>query len=133
MENKLIHQYIEDPEALSVESLQQLRQMVENPSVAAQLKGQLEIDQLSYDERILAASHESVMTALVGQIRSAADRRRAGLEVEPQQKSEISKLRRRLAANEQSAASLDERRETIRKRFEADLERYRILMEDFEG
>ena len=94
---------------------------------------QLEVDQLSYDLRILEKTHSSIKNSLYLQISSAADRQRAGLEVEPGKRQDIDKLRQRLIANKIAATRVAERERQIREKFENDLERYRFLQDDSPG
>lgn len=90
----------------------------------------LEIDQLKYDQHLIDSSTRSVVQSLTGQIRSAANRQRAGVEAMPEQLHEIRKLQHRLRNNDQARLKLDERVEKIRANFLADLERYRLLVSD---
>jgi len=90
----------------------------------------VEIKQLNYDRRLLEGSRASTSEAYRGQIHLAADRQRAGLPVEADTTREIKKLRKALAENEQSLASLQQREEAIRSDFGKQLERYRFLIEN---
>jgi len=89
----------------------------------------VEIKQLNYDRRLLEGSRASTEEAYRGQIRVAADRQRAGLEVPPETSQEIRKLRSNLAQNRKSLDGLQLREDSIRADFEKQLERYRVLME----
>lgn len=88
---------------------------------------QVEVDQLAYDRRLINQTQASAMTSLAGQVRSAADRQRAGMPVEAETESEINKLRQRIQRTEHSLAQLQEREAKIRATFQKDLERYRYL------
>lgn len=90
---------------------------------------QLEIDHLKYDERLLKAGHDSAMTSLGYQIRSAANLQRAGQPVPENKLREIRQLQSRILANRRSNSELNLRKEKIRAGFYADLERYRELQE----
>ena len=89
----------------------------------------VEIKQLNYDRRLLEGSRASTEDAWRGQIRLAAERQRAGLEVEPTTVREIDKLRKDLDKNTQSLAGLQKREDSIRADFDKQLERYRYLVE----
>jgi hypothetical protein len=88
---------------------------------------QLEVDQLKYDERILSASRDSAAQALAGEVHTAANMRRAGLDVDEARFEKISGLQRRLSGNRDSMQKLKFREEQIRNSFTRDLERYRGL------
>jgi hypothetical protein len=88
---------------------------------------QVEIKQLDYDRRVLNTSGKSLMQAYVGNIREAAERQRAGIEVEDKLIQQIQGLKQRLAGNQHELDGLKAREESIRKTFAADLERYRTL------
>lgn len=90
---------------------------------------EVEIKQLNYDRRLLEGSRNSTQTAWRGQVRQAAERQRAGLEVPPETAREIRKLSANLAENSKSLDSLQLREDSIRADFEKQLARYRILME----
>lgn len=90
---------------------------------------QLEVDHLKYDERLLKAGHDSAMTSLGYQIRSAANLQREGKPVPENKLREIRQLQSRILANRQSNAELNLRKEQIRDSFNADLKRFRELQE----
>ena len=94
---------------------------------------ELEIDQLKYDIQILESSDKSVMQSLRGQIAAAANRQRAGMNVDEAHLNEILKLRRRLADNVVARNQLNLRETEIRNAFNADLERYRTLVAEPES
>lgn len=89
----------------------------------------VEIRQLNYDRRLLEGSRASTHEAYRGQIRLAAERQRAGLQVEEETAHEIRDLRSALAKNDRSLQSLQVREDNIRADFEKQLERYRYLVE----
>ena len=91
---------------------------------------QVEINQLGYDRRLLDQSRESLMTALAGQVREAADRQRAGMDLPPEQVAEIRDTRRRLEQNRNRMVALDDRETRIRAMFDGELARYRLLTGD---
>ena len=88
---------------------------------------ELEVAQLGYDTRIIGQAHNSVMTALSGQVHKVANRQRAGLPKEPELEKNINSLRQRLRNGERSLAALSLREDKIRTSFVQDLERYRFL------
>ena len=90
----------------------------------------VEINQLGYDRRLLDQSRESLMQSLAGQVREAADRQRAGMEVPPEQVAEIRDTRRRLEQNRNRLVALNDRETRIREMFEGELQRYRLLTGD---
>ena len=89
----------------------------------------VEIKQLNYDQRLLEGSRASLDEAYRGHIRLAAERQRAGLEVEDKTVREIRDLRAALAKNDRSLKGLQVRENNIRTDFEKQLERYRYLVE----
>lgn len=88
---------------------------------------QVEINQLGYDRRLLDQSRESMMNSLAGQVREAADRQRAGMDLPPEQVAEIRDTRRRLEQNRNRLVALEDRETRIRSMFEGELARYRLL------
>jgi hypothetical protein len=90
---------------------------------------EVEINQLNYDRRLLEGSQASLNVAYRGHIRVAADRQRAGLEVEPATIKEISSLSKSLAKNAEALNGLRARENSIRADFDKQLERYRYLEE----
>lgn len=88
---------------------------------------EVEVAQLKYDTLLINQSRASAMTALVGQVRSAANRQRAGLPVEAETENDINSLRQSIRRSERSLAALQEREEKIRASFLGHLERYRYL------
>lgn len=94
---------------------------------------EVEINQLSYDRRLLTTSRSSMEEAWRGNVREAADRQRAGLEVAEEKARELRVLRRRLDNNATSLAAIDKREASIRAVFERELERYRNLIREAEA
>jgi len=92
----------------------------------------LEIENLKYDERLLNTGYDSVVETLVSEVRAAADQQRAGLDVDQETQQNIAQLQRRLKSNRKSNDELDVRRAKIRATYQADLERYRELVSQFE-
>lgn len=90
---------------------------------------EVEINQLEYDRRLLQKSRNSMYEAYRGQIKQAANRQRSGSEVDSTAIASIMELQTRLEANEHSLDGLKAREEEIRKTFNAELERYRYLVE----
>ncbi len=87
----------------------------------------LEIAQLGYDSRLIDQSFESTSTSIRNQIKQAADQQRAGKEISADQQNGIAKLYARRARDEKRRSAVQEREESIRTRFQKDLERYRFL------
>jgi hypothetical protein len=92
-----------------------------------------EISNLAYDERLLTTSRDSLMDAYLGNIREAAERQRAGIELQPKLVGDINNLKLRLTDNASSIAALKEREKSIRASFESQLERYRTLSAEIEA
>lgn len=91
----------------------------------------VEIKQLNYDRRLLEGSRDSMNDAYRGQIRVAADSQRSGQEVDDVVIRQISDLQNKLADNARSLAALDQREQDIRVEFQAQLDRYRYLVEKY--
>ena len=90
----------------------------------------LQIAQLGYDSKIINQSYASTNNAIRDQIRQAADQQRANQQISEDQQKGIDKLYARLARDEQKRARMEQREKRIRDRFQADLERYRVLTSD---
>lgn len=91
----------------------------------------VEIKQLEYDRRLLRTTRESMLDTYRGEIKQAANRQRAGLEVPQKKSKEIKQLRSRLAESEVSLNQLKERELAIRAEFGKQLERYRYLEKEW--
>ena len=91
---------------------------------------EMQIAQLGYDSRIINQSYASTNNAIRDQIRQAADQQRANQQISEDQKKGIEKLYARRARDEKKRAKMDQRENRIRARFQAYLERYRILTAD---
>ena len=87
----------------------------------------LEIAQLGYDSKIFHQSFDSAVTAIRAQVRLAAEKQRAGMQINAKQQKQIDRLYRRIARDEQRISALDRREAKIRARFKSDLDRYRQL------
>jgi hypothetical protein len=72
-----------------------------------------------------------MLEAYRGQIRVAADKQRAGKPVSEGDTQEISELRVKISQNKNSLAKLDNRETQIRQEFQAQLDRYRYLVEKY--
>ena len=92
----------------------------------------VEIKQLNYDRRLLEGSRASAEKAFRDHIRLAADRQRAGLEVQPKTVREINQNRAQLAQVEVALEGLRQRENAIRTDFDKQLERYRHLVETWD-
>jgi hypothetical protein len=96
---------------------------------------ELEVSQLGYDTKLINQSYESTSTAMRNQIRQAADQQRANQQITADQQKAIDKLYARRARDKQKRSAIIRRENSIRARFQADLERYRFLTiepEEFE-
>ncbi len=89
----------------------------------------VEIKQLDYDRRLLTTTRESMQEAYRGHIRQAANRQRAGQQVEESTVLEITGLQTSLAKNSRSLDYMETREVDIRAEFGKQLERYRFLEE----
>ena len=91
----------------------------------------VEIKQLDYDRRLLTTTRESIEEAYRGQISQAANRQRAGQQVDEKTAIEINRLQARLAENSRSLDNMEIREVDIRAEFGKQLERYRFLEEEW--
>lgn len=89
---------------------------------------EVEINQLKYDEQLLAATRNSLESSLKSSIDTAGNRQRAGLQVGEDKLAEIAKLRARLTENQRALLGLEKRENKIRDSFNHDIERYRELV-----
>lgn len=92
---------------------------------------EVEIKQLNYDRRLIEGSQASISEAWRGQIREAANRQRSGQTVDDSVQREINKLQSEMAQNRRELAALEEREQKIRNDFQAQLDRYRFLVEKY--
>jgi len=90
---------------------------------------EVEIRQFAYDTNLLTTSRDSLETAYTGSIRELADRQRAGVEIPPEEITNIETLKRKMTANNKNMEEIRQREQAIREKFAADLERYRSLVE----
>lgn len=86
-----------------------------------------EVAQLGYDTHLITQSQASAQTALQAQVRTAANRQRAGMPEDPELVKKIDSLRARLRKSEESLSKLRAREAEIRAEFQKDLDRYRYL------
>jgi hypothetical protein len=93
--------------------------------IAAALE--MQISQLGYDNKLIEQSFESTSRAIRDQIRQAANQQRAGRPISAEQQKGIDKLYARRSRDEQKRATMNNRENRIRARFQTDLERYRFL------
>ena len=91
----------------------------------------IEIKQLEYDRRLLTTTRESMEDAYRGQIKQAANRQRAGQQVDAKIADEINQLQARLAENSRSLGYMEKRELDIRAEFGKQLDRYRFLEEEW--
>ncbi len=87
-----------------------------------------EVAQLGYDTRLIDQSQKSAITSLVGQVKNAADRQRAGMPDDPELEKEINSLRRRLGRSAEQLTAIKERETKIRASFEKNIKRYQYLV-----
>jgi len=92
----------------------------------------VEIKQLEYDRRLLTTTRESMQEAYRGQIRQAANRERAGMQVNEDVVIEINTLQAKLEENSRSLDYMEIREQSIRAEFGKQLERYRFLVEEWD-
>ncbi|WP_191621372.1 DUF4124 domain-containing protein [Marinihelvus fidelis] len=88
---------------------------------------QLELDQLKYDFHLLDNEYASMIKSLQQQVHAAANRQRAGLEVDPSQLEQIDVLRGRMSANRVRVGELEQHQDVIREQFARELERFREI------
>lgn len=93
----------------------------------------VEIKQLAYDRRLLETTRKSMRDSYRGEIREAANRQRAGLEVNDKVVRDIEKLQFRLAENARELDRLVERESAIRAEFGKQRDRYLFLQEEWAG
>lgn len=91
----------------------------------------VEIKQLNYDRDLLRGSLDSLDEAYRGQIRVAANQQRSGQAVGDEAAREMADLKSKMAKNARELAALDLREQKIREEFQAQLERYRSLLEKY--
>ncbi len=92
---------------------------------------EVEIKQLNYDRRLIEGSQASIEESWRGQVREAANRQRAGQAVDGGVQREIAKLRGEMGQNRRELEALEAREQKIRADFQAQLERYRFLVEKY--
>ena len=88
----------------------------------------LEVAQLGYDSRLINQSYASTSTAIRDQVRQAANQQRAGQKISEDQQNAIDQLYARRGRDEKKRAAMSRRKDQIRARFQADLDRYRFLI-----
>jgi hypothetical protein len=91
----------------------------------------VEIKQLAYDRRLLETTRNSMRDSYRGEIRQAANRQRAGQEVDEKVTQEIRQLQARLVEGNQSLKLLEARELSIRAEFGKQLDRYRFLEKEW--
>jgi len=89
----------------------------------------LDINQLDYDRRLLKGSIDSMHDAYLGEIRIAANKQRAGLDVDNAEARKISRHKLGIEDNQRKLEALNDRENEIRQEFQERLDRYRYLME----
>ena len=91
----------------------------------------VEIKQLNYDRRLIEGSIQSILESWRGQIREAGDKQRAGETVSDEDVRQMNDLQSKLAQSNRSLDALETRERDIRQEFNAQLERYRRLVEQY--
>lgn len=91
----------------------------------------VEIKQLAYDRRLLETTRDSMQNSYRGQLRQAANKQRAGLQVPEHTVFEINDLQEKIVENGKSIGFLKQREKDIREEFLKQLERYRYLLEEW--
>ena len=91
----------------------------------------VEIKQLAYDRRLLETTKKSMIDSYRGQIRQAANRQRAGQQVDENVVIAIDLLQSRLVTNSESLYNLEARELEIRAEFGKQLDRYLFLEEEW--
>jgi len=125
--SKPIPLYSEDEKKAIADRLLVLKYQSEADIIEAR---DLELDHLKYDERILESTRQSLQNSLADQIHLAADRQRAGLEIEEQHQKDIDLVRNHLLDNQASSTQLAIRKQKIHDDFDTQLQRYRALVAD---
>ena len=120
--------YTEAEKQLRMDNFLMLRYENEQEIVDAM---NVEIKQLNYDRDLLRGSLDSLQEAYRGQIRVAANQQRAGRPVSEDAVREMADLKTKMTKNARSLAALDRRELGIREEFQAQLERYRMLLEKY--
>ena len=88
---------------------------------------ELQLAQLGYDSRLIKQSYDSANTAIRDQVKQAADQQRANLPISAEQQKGSDSLYSRRARDEKKLATLTRRENSIRDRFQVDIDRYRFL------
>ena len=88
----------------------------------------VEINQLDYDRILLQTSQESMSKAYRGQIKEAATRQRAGVDVDPKIMKSIADLQTRMETNSILLVNLKAREDEIIADFGVELDRYQTLI-----
>ena len=88
---------------------------------------ELQLAQLGYDSRLIKQSYDSANTAIRDQVKQAADQQRANLPISAEQQKGIEGLYARRDRDEKKLATLTRRENSIRDRFQVDIDRYRFL------
>jgi len=91
----------------------------------------VEIKQLAYDRRLLETTRDSMRKSYRGEIGQAADKQRAGVQVDDKVSGKIANLRSRLVENKSSIDSLKVREKEIRDEFGKQVDRYMFLEEEW--
>ena len=91
----------------------------------------IEIKQLSYDRLLLVTTRNSMQESYRGQIKQAANRQRAGQQVDEEVSLKIDGLQAKLAENSRSQDGLEVRELAIRAQFGEQLDRYRFLEKEW--
>jgi len=91
----------------------------------------VEIKQLAYDRRLLETGRDSMLDAYRGNIKQAANKQRSGQAVDDSASRDIDNLRSGLAKNQKELDLLMARELSIKTDFQAQMDRYRYLLEEW--
>ena len=91
----------------------------------------VEIKQLNYDRRLLETTRNSMQDSYRGQIKQAANKQRAGVQVGEKAALKTKQLQDRLVTNGYSLDNLAIMELSIRADFDKQLERYRFIQEEW--
>jgi hypothetical protein len=92
---------------------------------------QEELDQVSFQRNVALSNQRMQETQLFQSIATAADRQRAGLEVEQEQLNAVQQARENLRMTQDALALIELEDSRVRARFEERKIRYRQLMEQY--
>ena len=92
-----------------------------------------ELGQLGYDIKLIRQSQQSTAKTIRDQVRLAADRQRADLDIKDDQQKAIDNLYVRREKDEKKLEAVKTRELQLRERFQVKLERYRDLISKYKA